>query len=81
MMTEAEKQALEAQMKETEERLKYQRALYRVHDTTDPDLKLYFQNIIKDYKKNHPEQFPKKEDPRQQLLPGFAKEFDGHGLA
>ena len=78
MMTEAEKRALEEQMKETEARLKYQRALYRVHDTTDPELKQYFQEIIKDYKKTHPEPGKKPEDPRQMKL---ALEFNGHGLA
>lgn len=77
-MTELEKKELEAQMKETEARLKYQRALYRVHDTDDPELKRYFQDIIKDYKKTHPEPGQKFEDPRQMKL---ALDFKGHGLA
>ena len=78
MMTPQEKTKLELQMKETEARLHYQRAKYRIHDTDDPDLKQYFGDIIKDYERKHPEEAPKKEDPRQQLLP---LEFDGHGLA
>ena len=74
-MTDMEKRTLEEQMKETEARLRYQRALYRVHDTDDPDLKEYFNNIIKDYVKAHPENGKKPEDPRQQTLPGFEKAF------
>lgn len=80
-MTEVEKKELAAQIEETKSRLVYQRALYRVHDTDDPDLKRYFEGIIRDYRKSHPEPGKKQEDPRQQLLPGFAKEFNGHGLA
>ena len=73
MMTEIEKKTLETQMKETEERLKYQRALYRVHDCDDLDLKQYFQNVIKDYEKKHSKEVKKKSFQ--------TKDFDGRGLA
>ena len=63
--------------KRSEETLRYQRAKYRVHECDDPALKEHFQSIIDAYEHKH----MKKEDPRQQLLPGFVKEFNGHGLA
>ena len=81
MLNPTQKAKLEAQIVETEAKLQYQRALYRIHDTTDPELKARFQNIIVQYRKTHPEEQPKHNDPRQQTLPGFLKEFDGHGLA
>ena len=62
---------------EIKERLVYQRARYRVHECDDPALKEHFQSIIDAYEHKH----MKKEDPRQQLLPGFVKEFNGRGLA
>lgn len=62
---------------EIKEKLVYQRALYRVHECDDPALKEHFQSIIDAYEHKH----MKKEDPRQQLLPGFVKEFNGRGLA
>ena len=65
------------QRQEIKERLIYQRARYRVHECDDPALKEHFQSIIDEYEHKH----MKKEDPRQQLLPGFVKEFNGHGLA
>ena len=65
---------------EIEERIKYQRAIYRYHDCDDPALKEHFAGIIKAYEKIH-NIGKKKEDPRQQLLPGFIKAFDGRGLA
>ncbi len=66
--------------KELEERIRYQRAIYRYHDCDDPALKEHFAGIIKSYEKKH-NIGKKKEDPRQQLLPGFVKSFDGRGLA
>ena len=65
--------------KELEERIRYQRAIYRYHDCDDPALKEHFAGIIKAYEKKH--NLHKHEDPRQQLLPGFVKAFDGKGLA
>ena len=65
---------------EIEERIKYQRAIYRFHDCDDPALKEHFADIIKAYEKKH-NIGKKKEDTRQQLLPGFVKAFDGKGLA
>ena len=65
---------------EIKEKLIYQRAIYRIHECDDPALKEHFQSIIKEYEKKHNIGI-KKEDPRQQLLPGFVKEFNGHGLA
>ena len=59
------------------EKLEYQRAIYRIHECDDPALKEHFQDIINAYEHKH----MKKEDPRQQLLPGFAREFNGRGLA
>ena len=65
---------------EIREKLEYQRAVYRFHDCDDPALKEHFGSIIKAYEKKH-NIGQKKEDPRQQLLPGFVKEFNVHGLA
>ena len=65
---------------ELEERIRYQRAIYRYHDCDDPALKEHFAGIIKSYEKKY-NIGQKKEDPRQQLLPGFVKAFDGRGLA
>lgn len=65
---------------EIKERLVYQRALYRVHECDDPALKEHFESIIKEYEVKH-NIGKKHEDPRQQLLPGFVKEFNGRGLA
>ena len=65
---------------EIEEKIKYQRAIYRYHDCDDPALKEHFAGIIKAYEKAH-NIGKKKEDSRQQLLPGFVKAFDGKGLA
>ena len=65
---------------EIEEHIKYQRAIYRYHDCDDPVLKEHFAGIIKSYEKKH-NTYKEKEDPRQQLLPGFVKAFDGRGLA
>ena len=65
---------------EIREKLEYQRAVYRFHDCDDPALKEHFESIIKAYEKKH-DIGHKKEDPRQQLLPGFIKEFNGRGLA
>ena len=62
---------------EIKEKFVYQRALYRVHECDDPALKEHFQSIIDAYEHKH----MKKEDPRQQLLPGLVKEFNGRGLA
>lgn len=62
---------------ELEERIKYQRAIYRYHDCDDPALKEHFQGIIKAYEKKH-NISQKKDDPRQLKL---ALEFNGHGLA
>ena len=41
--------------KSLEEKLRYQRAIYRVHDTDDPALKEHFRGIINAYEKAHPE--------------------------
>jgi len=65
---------------EIEERIKYQRAIYRFHEVDDPALKEHFAGIIKDYEKKH-NIGKKKEDSRQQMLPGFVHMFDGKGLA
>lgn len=65
---------------ELEDRIKYQRAIYRYHDCDDPVLKEHFAGIIKAYEKKH-NIGKKKEDSRQQLLPGFAKVFNDRGLA
>ena len=73
-MTEA---VSKEKQQEIKERLVYQRARYRVHECDDPALKEHFQSIIDAYEHKH----MKKEDPRQQLLPGFVKEFNGRGLA
>lgn len=62
---------------EIKEKLVYQRAIYRIHECDDPELKKYFQSIIYEYEHKH----MKKEDPRQQLLPGFLKAFDSRGLS
>ena len=69
-----------ARNQELEDRIKYQRAIYRYHDCDDPALKEHFASIIKSYEKTH-NIGKKKEDSRQQLLPGFVKAFDGRGLA
>lgn len=63
--------------KEIEERIKYQRAIYRYHDCDDPALKEHFAGIIKSYEESHGLR-KKKEDPRQLKL---ALEYNGHGLA
>lgn len=63
--------------KEIEERIKYQRAIYRYHDCDDPALKEHFASIIDAYEKAH-NIGKKKEDSRQLKL---ALEFNGHGLA
>lgn len=65
---------------EIKEKLVYQRALYRIHECDDPALKEHFEKIIKDYEIKH-NIGKKHEDQRQQLLPGFVKEFNGRGLA
>ena len=44
----------EAVKNETQDRLRYERAIYRLHDTDDPALKEHFRTIIKDYEKAHP---------------------------
>lgn len=69
-----------ARNRELEDRIKYQCAIYRYHECDDPALKEHFASIIKSYEKTH-NIGKKKEDPRQQLLPGFVKAFDGRGLA
>lgn len=69
-----------ARNQELEDRIKYQRAIYRYHDCDDLALKEYFASIIKAYEKKH-NVGKKKEDSRQHFLPGFVKDFDGHGLA
>ena len=69
-----------ARNQELEDRIKYQRAIYRYLDCDDPALKEHFASIIKTYEKKH-NVGKKKEDSRQQLLPGFAKVFNDRGLA
>ena len=68
-------------MKDTEKEAKliYQRALYRVHDCDDPDLKQYFESLIKDYEKSHPE-VAKKSVASKKVQP-LPLDFVGHGLA
>ena len=69
-----------ARNQELEDRIKYQRAIYRYHDCDDPALKEHFMSIIKTYEKKH-NVGKKKKDSGQQFLPGFVKVFDGCGLA
>ncbi len=38
---------------ESDARLHYERAKYRVHDTDDPALKEYYQQLIASYEKSH----------------------------
>ena len=42
-----------ARNQELEDRIKYQRAIYRYHDCDDPALKEHFAGIIKAYEKKH----------------------------
>jgi len=65
--------------KEVEERIKYQRAIYRLHDCDDPALKDHFQGIIDSYEKKH--NMKKARVDKQPVLPGFRDIFDGKGLA
>ena len=37
-----------------EDKLRYQRAVYRLHEVDDPALKEHFNKIVKDYEKAHP---------------------------
>ena len=77
--TQIQKTVADVQKQEIEAKLRYQRALYRGHDTDDPDLKQYFQSLINDYERTHDVPGKKKEDPRQMVL--FPADFVGHGLA
>ena len=44
------------QVKKNYDRQAYERAIYRIHDVDDPELKKHFQNIIDSYEKAHPRQ-------------------------
>lgn len=40
--------------RDLEDKLRYERALYRIHEVDDPALKEHFNKIVKDYEKSHP---------------------------
>ena len=58
------------------EKITYQRAVYRFHETDDEELKKHFRGIIKSYEAK----YGTNRKAPQMMLPGF-KEFDGRGLA
>ena len=62
--------------KELQDRLAYQRAIYRIHDTDDPALREYYGEFIKNYEKAHSEKNPLHFRAYGQQFPVIVKTFE-----